>query len=269
MNIFFLELRNNRKSTIISTASICIAIILMLLFYPSMKNESMKALAGAKLEGMSPALLEALGLSHMIDFTVLTNFFGYVLQFVTLAIMILVTQRAAGLLSKEEAEGTIEYLSSKPVSRWEIFYQKALAHVAYLLFMMVAFTIVTVAAYLYVSDYTFGEALKETVIFFGSILFVSFIFSAVGILISALLKGGKGMGGFSTGIVFGTYIIGICSAIIDSLDFCIWLSPMDWIKPQKLISEDILVGEWVVGSIVIVICTAAAWLSYRRKDLLV
>ena len=96
----------------------------MLLFYPSMKNESMKALAGAKLEGMNPALLEAVGLSRVMDFTVITNFFGYVLQFITLAIMILVTQRAVGILSREEAEGTIEYLSSKPVSRWEIFYQK-------------------------------------------------------------------------------------------------------------------------------------------------
>lgn len=269
MNVFLLELRNNRKSTIISTISISAAIILMLLFYPSMKNESMKALAGAKLEGMNPDLLEAVGLSRVMDFTVITNFFGYVLQFITLAIMVLVTQRAVGILSREEAEGTIEYLSSKPVSRWEIFYQKALAHVIYLLFMTVAFMVVTVAVYLYVSDYTFGKALKEAAIFFGSILFVSFIYSAVGILISALLKGGKGIEGFSAGIVFGTFITGICSAIIDSLDFLIWLSPMDWIKTQKLMNEGILTGEWIVGSAIVVLCTVAAWLRYRKKDLLI
>ena len=108
MTIFMLEWRNLRRSILSSTVTICAVIFLMLLFFPSMQTESMKALAGAKLEGIDPAILEALGLTNMMDFTVITNYFGYILQFITLAVMVIVTQRALLLLSKEEADGTIE-----------------------------------------------------------------------------------------------------------------------------------------------------------------
>ena len=269
MKVFFLELRNLRKSIVMSTASICSVIYLMLLFFPFMQTESMKALAGAKLEGIDPALLEALGLTQMMDFTVITNYFGYVLQFITLAMMVVVTQRAVGLLSKEEADGTIEYLCSKPVSRWKVFYQKGLAHLTSFFIMLIAYTVATVIGYLQVTGYTFEEAIRESLILYGSIFFIGLVFSAVGILVSALLRGGKGMGGITVGIVFGTFIIGVCSVVIHSLDFLKWFSPMDWIKTNKLMTEGILPEEWIVGISVIIGCTVAAWLRYRKKDLLV
>lgn len=222
MNIFFLELRNLRKSILLSTVSICGVIFFMLLFYPSFQTEAMQALAGAKLEGIDPALLEALGLTRMMDFTVITNFFGYVLQFITLAIMVVITQRAVGLLSKEESDGTIEFLYAKPVSRTEIYVQKSLAHLASLLIMLTAFAAVTVIGYLQVSGYTFGETVKESLTFFGSILFVGLVFSAVGILISALLRGGRSISGITVGIVFGTFIIGVSTPWISSNGFPPW-----------------------------------------------
>ncbi|MDD4493686.1 MAG: ABC transporter permease subunit [Eubacteriales bacterium] len=269
MNVFLLEIRNICKGIISSTVSICGVIIFMLMFFPSMQTESMKALAGAKLEGIDPAILEALGLTNMIDFTIITNYFGYAMQFITLAIMIVVTQRAVGLLYKEEADGTIEYLCSKPVSRSEVFFQKGLAHIASILIMIFAFTLVTVVGYLQVTEYTFAEAVNEAIILFGGVLFVALIFSAIGILVSAILKGVKGVGGISLAIVLGTFIIGICSALIESLDFLKWLSPMDWIKTAKLMTEGILPEEWIVGIIVIIGCTVAAWVRYDRKDLLI
>jgi len=234
-----------------------------------MQTESMKALAGAKLEGIDPAILEALGLTNMMDFTVITNYFGYVLQFITLAVMVIVTQRAVGLLLKEETDGTIEYLYSKPVSREEIFLQKTLALLASLFTMTVSFIVVTVVGYLLVTDYRFEEAVREACVFYGSIFFVGLVFSCVGILISALLRGGKGIGGITIGIVFGTFILGVASLTVKKLEFLIWFSPMDWIKANKLMTQGILPEEWAVGIAVILVCTAAAWILYRKKDLLV
>lgn len=269
MNVFWLEWRNLRRSNLTSTVTICGVIFLMLLFFPSMQTESMKALAGAKLEGIDPAILEALGLTNMMDFTVITNYFGYVLQFITLAVMVIVTQRAVGVLLKEESDGTIEYLFSKPVSRDEIFLQKALALLASLLMMTVSFIVVTVAGYLLVTDYGFQKAVREAFVFFGSIFFVGLVFSAVGILISVLLRGGKGISGITIGIVFGTFILGIASLTVNKLDFLIWFSPMDWIKANKLMTKGILTEEWAVGIAVIFMCTTAARILYRKKDLLV
>lgn len=92
MNIFLLELRNLRKSALTAGVSIVAVIFAMLAFFPSMQSESMQALAGAELEGMDPAVLAALGLTEIVDFSQITNFFGYVLQFITLALMVILTQ---------------------------------------------------------------------------------------------------------------------------------------------------------------------------------
>lgn len=269
MNIYFLELRNIRKSAITSTIFISLVLFMMLAFFPSMQNESMKALTGAKLESIDPAVLAALGMSELMDFTVITNFFGYVLQFVALVIMVLVTQQTVSLLIKEETDGTIEYLCAKPVSRNEIYVQKLLAHLTTFIIMTAVYIVVTTAGYMMFSDFGFVDALKEVMLFFSAIFFVGLVFSSLGLLLSSLLKTSKGAAGITVAIVFGTFLLGILSALIKDLDFLKWLSPMDWIKAKKLLSEGILMQEWIIGISVIVLCSLAAWLRYRKKDLLI
>lgn len=269
MNIYLLELRNLRKSAISAALSVSGVIIVLLAFFPAMQNESMQALAGAKMAGMDEAVLQALGLSAMLDFTVITNFFGYAVQYVALAIMVLIVQRAVALFIKEETDGTIEYLCAKPVSRDDITFQKLLAHLTVAFVMIATYTVVTVAGYLAVSDYTFGQAVQEAAIIFGAILYVALVFSAIGVLASTLIKSSKGVAGVTVGLVFGTFLIGILSVVIPKLDFLKWLSPMDWIKTEKLMNEGILPEEWIVGIAVIAVCTCAAWLRYRKKDLLI
>lgn len=269
MNIFSLELRNLRRSAISGTVSIGCVLYAMLAFFPSMQTESMRALANAKLEGISPTLLAALGLPRLVDFSMITAFFGYVLQFVTLAIMVLVTQQAAGLLIKEETDGTIEYLCAKPVSRGEIFLQKLLAHLAVFFLMTVAFIAVTVAGYIAYGGYAFGAAAKEAGILFSAVFFVGLVFTAVGLLLSALLRSSKGVVGVTMSAVFGTFLLGILSVVIERLRFLIWFSPMDWIKTEKLMAEGIRPEEWIAGGLVILGCTLAGWLRYRKKDLLI
>ncbi|MDL2324274.1 ABC transporter permease [Ruminococcaceae bacterium OttesenSCG-928-A16] len=269
MNIFLLEVRNLRRSALTGALSISGVIIVLLAFFPAMQSESMQALAGAKLEGIDEAVLQAVGLSVMFDFSVITNFFGYAIQYVTLAIMVLIVQRAVALLIKEETDGTIEYLCAKPVSRDDIMLQKLLAHLVLVVCTMAVYAVVTVASYLAVSDFTFSQAVKEVSIIFGAMLFVALVFSAIGVLASTLIKSSRGVAGVTVGLVFGTFVLGILSVVIPKLDFLLWLSPMDWVKTEKLMSEGILVQEWIVGFAVIVCGIGAAWLRYRKKDLLI
>lgn len=269
MNIFLLELRNLRKSALTAGISIAAVILAMLAFFPSMQSESMQALAGAKMEGMDPALLAAFGLSELVDFSQITNFFGYALQFITLALMVVLTQQAVGLLIKEETEGTIEFLFARPVSRTEIFTQKLLAHIVVWISMCAGFFVTTVAGYLWVSDYSLAQAVRESGIFYGAIFFVGLVFSAGGVLLSTCLRSGRSISGVTIALVFGTFILGLMSVVVQALDFLVWFSPMDWIKSGKLMSRGILPEEWLVGTFVILVSTAAAWLVYRKKDFLV
>ena len=269
MNIYSLELRNLRRSAMSGAVSLSFVIYAMLAFFPSMKTEAMQQLAGAKLSGISPMLLEVLGLSEMLDFSILSNYFGYVFLFVMLAVMVLVTQQAASLLIKEESDGTIEYLCAKPVSRADIFLQKFLAHLTAFFVTTLLCAFATVAGYLSFGGYKMNAALEEVLLLYLPVLFAGLVYSSAGILISAVIKSAKGSSGLSLALVFGTYTLGVIAALVDRLGFLSYLSPLDWIKAQKLISKGLLAEEWLAGGVIVVVCTASAFMIYRRKDLLV
>jgi len=267
MNVFRLEIKNTWKSTLKWAITLSSITFMLLSFFPAMQTESMKELAGAKMEGLDPSLLEALGLAELTDFTVITNFFGYVLQYITLAIMVLVTQLAVNSLIKEETDGTIEFLYSKSISRGEILLQKTLANIFSFLSILIVLCIITVIGYLSFNDYNFVESIKETSILYGSILYIGLVFMAIGVLLSAWLKRSKGSSGIVIAIVFSTFILGIMGLVIDDLSFLSYLSPMNWIKTQKLMTEGIRKEEWLVGILAIVICYIVAHEIYKRKDL--
>lgn len=269
MNVFRLELRNLRKSALVGTFFLGLVIALMLAFFPAMQTDSMQALAGAKMDGISPLLLKALGLADILDFSVISHYFGYVIQFVGLAIMIVIVQQATSLFIKEETDGTIEFLAAKPVSRSDIFLQKSLAHLASVVGLSMVLWLITLIGYLAVSDYAIGAALYEVSIIYLAILFVSLIYSSIGFLLSTVVKSSKSASGIAMGIVFGTYILGMLSSIVPDLGILVWLSPLDWIKTEKLLREGIRLGEAAAGLAALCVFTVAAWFCFRRKDLLI
>ena len=268
MSIFFLELRVSRRSALIWTLFISAVIFLMLSFYPSMKTEAMQALADAKLESISPAVLAVLGLSAIPDFTVITNFFGYILQFIVLAFAVFAVHNAVRLLVKEEGEGTVEFLYSKPVSRTDIFIQKTLSHLAVCTAMLLCFAAVTVCGYMLFSDFSFAGAVYESLIFYSSVLFIISVFSSAGLFMSAVLKNSRASSSAAIGIVFGTFVLGAVSAAAENLDFLIYFSPMDWIKVQKLMTYGIRPAELIAGLLICIVFPAAACRVYIKKDLL-
>lgn len=240
---------------------------MLLAFFPSMQTEYMKELAGAKMEGIDPKLLLALGIDKLMDFTVITNFFGYVLQYMTLAIMVFVTQVAVNSLVKEETDGTIEFLYSKPISRSAIFIQKILTNTLNFIFLLAALGIITVVGYVSFSEYNLTDRIKEVGILYSSIFYIGLVFMSLGILLSSLLKSSKGSSGIVIAIIFGTFILGIIGVIINDLSFLSYFSPIDWVKTQKLIAEGIHREEWLIGIFTIIICSFATYVTYRKKDL--
>ena len=269
MNIFLLELDNLRKSAIITAIALGGVTFAMMTFFPAMQNSAMQALTGAYLEGINPAVLKGLGLSAMPDFSVITYYFGYIVQYLSLALAVVTMQRAAALFIKEETEGTIEYLCARPVSRSDIFVQKFLAHLLILVGHVCVCALSTLVAYVAFSDFAFEKAVAEVAVFYGAIGFVCLVFSALGLLASVWLKSSKSAAGVAFGVVFGAFLLGILSAVVDMLSFLLHIAPMEWIKAEKLIASGLHLSEWLVGGGVMLVCTIAAWLIYRRKDLLI
>jgi ABC-2 type transport system permease protein len=232
-----------------------------------MQSESMKRLAGAKLEGVDPALLEILGLSEFMDFSLITNYFGYVFQYMMLAVMMYAALAAVNSLIKEETDGTIEFLYSKPVSRDAVFLQKSLSNFLSFLAMLVVLSVVTVVGYVSFSECGIMESIKEVGIFYGSALYVGVVFMSLGILLSSLLRSSRGSSGIAAAIVLGTFILGIISVVNDDLGFLSYFSPLDWVRTQKLMTEGIRGEEWLIGISTILICFFASCRIYKKRDL--
>lgn len=269
MNVFRLELRNLLKGAVIWTLSLGGAILLLLAFFPSMQTEAMRSLASAKLESIAPIILAAMGLANIPDFTVISVFFGYVLQFITLAFMVYVSLQATTLLTKEETEGTIEFLYAKPISRSALFLAKGAALAATVLAMLIALSALTVCGYLMFSDYTLLAAVNECVLFYGAILFVSLIYMAVGLLVTAASHTSRSGAGITIALVMGTYMLGILSLVIGPLDFLVYFAPMEWIKAEKLLHTGIKPIEYAIGIAIILLLPTLSLAIYERKDLLV
>ena len=134
MNMFKFEFNRLLKGSII-WALVCSALVVMfMLFFPSMKNMGMQELVGSKLELLPEAFLEAFNISGATDFSNISDFSAYVLQYIIMAGGVYAAILGVSALVKEESEGTIEFLYSKPVTRSKIVTAKILASIVIFFF---------------------------------------------------------------------------------------------------------------------------------------
>ncbi len=266
MDIFKLEIKNIRKSFLLWWIILAACIFLTMAFFPSMKEGVLKDLASAKLDSFPPAIKAIFGLDKLTDFSKMINYFGYLIQYINLTICIFVMLKGTASLIREETDGTIEYLYAKPVSRTDIVLQKLLANVFCFVVFMAAFYLLSVVSYLTFSDYSLAEAMKEVAIILGGTLFVCFVFLLAGFFLSTVIKSSKQSASVSMGIVFGTFMLGIMSLLVEKLEFLKYLSPLEWIKANKLIEEGLNLPELLIGFGIMAISVFAAFQIYRKKD---
>ena len=127
MNLFKYEFKKLFKPMIIWTVVCVVCIVLFMSFYPMMEDSGMQEFVGDKLEVMPEAMKEAFNLSGTVDFSKLSDYTLYVIQYIAMASGIYGAILGVSSLVKEESEGTIEFLYSKPIKRSSIVTAKLLA----------------------------------------------------------------------------------------------------------------------------------------------
>lgn len=269
MNIYKLEFKSHLRSLFTWLLAISFIIFLLMAFFPSMQTKAMQDMAGAKLEGIPDSVLTVLGITKdALDLTNVFFFFSYVMQFINMALAVLAALMGANALIKEESDGTIEYLYAQPITRYQIVKNKMLATVSAFGLLTLLLSFITFIAFLVFGD---GVNLIKTItniskIFIGT-FFEGTIFMALGFLGSTLLENTKKTATFSIAVVFGTFVIGVMSVVSEKLDFLLYLSPLDTVKPNKLINEGFHTTGVMFGLFVIVISTILCFTLYKKKDL--
>ncbi len=264
MNIYLRELRRNSKAFFIWTAVFILYDALIFCVWPSMREQ---ATAYAELFGAMPKEVLAAFNITSFDYSDILDFFGtYGSVYFVLAGSMYTTMLGAGILSKEEGEGTADFLLAKPVTRTSIALSKLCAAMSLAIGFVVAFSLVS-AAFLVAqgpASFTAGD-----LAIIGAGYALSFlVFVAIGFLASVFVVKAKSIMPLSMGIVLGSFMLGVASRIAGGMEWLEWLSPMDWFNTNRALAEGGLRGDYLVTALCLIVALPAfAIFLYNRKDI--
>ena len=263
MIIFIQELIRNRKSFIVWTVSLVASSVLMTMLFPYM-DIKMDAM-GDVLKQMPEGMLSALNLENM-DFSKILPFFAYIFQYILLFSSIFAMQFGAGILSREESEGTSEFLLSKPVKRTGVVSSKLLCLLFYLVLFNLIFTAADYLAFNTITDQSFS--MKAFWLLHLGQLLLQLLFAAIGLLISVFVVKSRTIFPLTIGVVLGMYFISIISGVSDKLENLKYLSPFKYIVPADIVgTKRIELVYLIIICVAAITAVAGTYVFYNRKDI--
>ena len=262
MNIFLRELKANLKSLLIWSG-----IIMLLIFMAAAKYS---AFAGdpellKMLDSMPPALMDALSMSAF-NLTTISGFYGVMFIYFGLMGAIAAAMWGSDIISKEERDKTVEFSLVLPVTRSRVITAKALAAlINCIAFVLITWAVSLVAVQSYNPDQAFYDYLALEM---QAMLAIELIFLAVGLLLGCAMKRYKLSGSTAVGIILTTYFMSIVSAMQEDLDFLKYFTPFKYFDAGELFRTGQFDSTYLlISAAIIVVCVAAAYWVYNKRDL--
>jgi ABC-2 type transport system permease protein len=264
MNIYVREIKRNFKAFVIWTSAFVLYDVLIFAMWPGMGDQ---AASYAELFGAMPKELLAAFNIESADFGDALGYFGtYGSVYFVLAGSIYATMLGAGILSKEEGEGTVEFLLAKPVTRTDVALSK-LGAAASLVAGFVAVFVGLSAALL--AAYAPGSFAAKDMAMIGAGYALSFlVFMALGFLASIYVVRAKSALPLSMGIALGSFMLGVASRIAGGMEWLEWASPMDWFNANRALAAGGLRGDYSLAALCLIAALPAlAVFLYNKKDI--
>lgn len=261
MNIYKHELRAYRTSTLIWTLSLSAIVVLFLGIFPSFRDDvsaSTKILSNLPLP-----IREALGISLSNFFTIF-GFYSYLFTFVTLAGAIQAMNLGLGVVAKEIAGKTADFLLTKPIDRSSVITQKILAGLTLLGVTNVVFIAVSFAAARSV-EHNFDIL---TFVMISSVLFlVQLMFLCLGVLLAVLIPKVKSIIAVSLPTTFAFFIVSSLGAIIGSSTVR-YVTPFKFYDPSYIVQHGSYELRFLLLEAgVVLMSLLLAYVIFNRKDI--
>lgn len=267
MNIFNFEMKRQVKGLFWWTLILAGFLLMYLAAFPSMKD-----LAMAKFDALPEEMLAAFNIDMAIDLGDFNQYFGMIYTYMLLALGCYAAILGTNALSREENEGTIEFLNSQAVTRTKIVTSKLLAS-------LVALGIVgaglTAAAVLGGSMFSDGAADNMAMFAVIKVTFMPvLVYLGLGFLLSTIVPRSAKGSSIALALFFGTYLAGVISSLVENLEFLKWLSPMQYATTNDVLESSLALGDtpfaWggvILGFVITALALVAAYTIYQRKDL--
>jgi ABC-2 type transport system permease protein len=262
MNIFFRELRANLKSLLIWSGIVLLLVVMAAAKYSAFAGDP--ALLGM-LDSMPPALLAALSMQGF-NLTTITGFYGVMFVYFALMAAIAAAMWGSEIISKEERNKTVEFSLVLPVSRSKVVTAKALAAlVNCIFFVLITWGGSVLAAKQFSPDQAFYDFLRLEM---AGLLIIELVFLAVGLLLGCGMKRYKASGSTAVGIILTAYFLSIVAVMNDKLDFLKYFTPFRLFDANEMFRTGQLTGvSLLISGGVILVCLAAAYWIYNKRDL--
>lgn len=260
-SVFKWTLWQRRWSMLWWSVGIASLVVLTLAFYPTIHNQATQLN-----ESFGSLNDSTLALFGGTDFFSPVGYLNSQLMYLTLPLLLIILGIGMGssLIGREEADGTIESLLARSISRSQLLLAKALAG-ALLIFLVAligSLVIIGLAKIVHI-----GIPLANIAIACLACYMLVLTFSAVAFLLAATGRARPAAIGISVVYALGGYIIASLASAVH------WLEKFSIIFPYHYYqSADILRGIYGWSNIVFfgiftVVCTILAWLSFRQRDL--
>jgi ABC-2 type transport system permease protein len=262
MNIFWHELKANRKSTIIWTLSLILIAILYLSFYPSFVKDAEQF--SKIMEGYPEAIRNAIGFNLGNFFTIL-GFYCFPLSFITLCGAIQAMNLGTSIVSKEVREKTADFLLTKPVTRTAVLTAKLMAALGSIVITNILYLIAAnfMATQVETNEFSF----KVFMLLSLTIFFVQLIFLAIGIIMSVVFQKIKSVLAVSLPTVFGFYFLGMFFDTTSD-ETKRYISPFKYFDTADIIENSRYETSFMIaGAVIIIFALASSYVVYMKKDI--
>jgi ABC-2 type transport system permease protein len=269
-NIYLKELKRNRTAFLVWSVTIVVIISWGMFFYPIvMDDEIVKQLTTLFENPFMKGMMAAFG----ADLDKFSDILGFYATYNGMYFMMLASiysiMTASRIVSKEEYERTADFLLTKPVTRIEVIASKIFVWATYMIALNL---LMTAVAFIEL------ELLKKQQTYSMKAFFVmscysflgTFLFGALGLFLSILMKRGRNISSMMIGIVLGSYFIDAVSKITRQTHV------IGFISPFKFVDHDVLrvgygFGWWrllyLIGLSGIFI--GSSIMMYKKKDILI
>lgn len=256
------EIYSNFKSFLIWISIIIAMFIIVFAVYPSMTKDA--ELMNQMLSAFPKEMLEHFNM----DVIGIGTVFGWVategFMMLTLVGGVYFAMMGSNILLKEENDGTIEFLYSKPITRKKIVASKFITGFIYILLFNLCISIVILFGLIFSKDLNF---LKWVFISILPIIIHLFFFT-ISILISIFLTKTRKSIGISLGILFGFYVLNVLGAMSEKIEFLKYLSPFYYINARSIITNSKIDGlNCIIVLIISIIFTILSFKFFDKKEL--
>ncbi len=260
MTIVKHELKMGKNSFLIWTGAIGFLLSVCVFLFPEMKGQMGDI---GDMFGSMGAFTDAFGMDQL-NFGTLVGFYaiecGNVLG---LGGAFYAALCAVGILSKEERDGTAEFLLTHPVSRTRILTEKIISVIIQIAAMNIIIYAVSIG-----SMAAIGETIPWKEISLLHLAYYLMQLELVGICfgISSFIR--KGSIGIGLGVAVIMYFLNLVANITEKAKFLKYVTPFGYCDGADIVNSVSLNGAMLtLGTALTIVGVSAAYLQYTRKDI--